>query len=232
MSRQRILTALRAATAAAPIVVPTPPARPASVPVDETAWERLAAVLEPLEVRLRLAKTPAEAIAHVADIARERAAASYVRWPQLSPYIIDALDTTLDMALDMALTGLIRVEHPAPGSNNRPCPDLAKVDLGITHAHAALIDSGSLVVVAGPDTPRAVSLLPAVHLCLVPRAALLPDVSALPAILNRHRDGAGRLPSCLNLISGPSSTADIELVLVRGVHGPIAVEVVGLDWDE
>lgn len=224
MSRQRILTALRAATAAAPIVVPTPPARPASVPVDETAWERLAAVLEPLEVRLRLAKTPAEAIAHVADIARERAAASYVRWPQLPPYIMDALDTALD--------GLVRVEHPAPGSNGRTCPDLAKVDLGITHAHAALIDSGSLVVVAGPDTPRAVSLLPAVHLCLVPRAALLPDVSALPAILNRHRDGAGRLPSCLNLISGPSSTADIELVLVRGVHGPIAVEVVGLDWDE
>ncbi len=223
MSRQRILTALRAATAAAPIVVPAPPARPASVPVDETAWERLAAVLEPLEVRLRLAKTPAEAIAHVADIARERAATSYVRWPQLPPYIMDTLDAVL--------ADLVRVEAPSP-SNGRPCPDLAKVDLGITHAHAALIDSGSLVVVAGPDTPRAVSLLPAVHLCLVPRAALLPDVSALPAILNRHRDGAGRLPSCLNLISGPSSTADIELVLVRGVHGPIAVEVVGLDWDE
>lgn len=229
MSRQRILTALRAATAAAPLAVPAPPLRPASVPVDATAWERLAAVLEPLEVRLRLAKTPAEAVAHVADIARERAAASYTRWPQLPPYIMDALDT--------ALANLVRVEPTSPGENGQPGPTLAKralakVDLGITHAHAALVDSGSLVIVAGPDTPRAVSLLPAVHLCLVPRAALLPDVSALPAILNRHRDGAGRLPSCLNLISGPSSTADIELVLVRGVHGPIAVEVVGLDWDE
>jgi L-lactate dehydrogenase complex protein LldG len=220
MSRETILSALRAAQAQAPLSVPTAPARPTSVPVDDTAWERLAAVLEPLEVRLRIATSPAEAAEHLADIARERHATSYVRWA----------DMPASINIDAALASLQRIT-PTPSPASRPCPDLAEVDLGITYAHAALIDSGSLVVVAGPNTPRAVSLLPAVHLCLIPRSALLPDVSALPNILNTHRTPDGQLPSCLNLISGPSSTADIELVLVRGVHGPIAVEAVALDWD-
>jgi L-lactate dehydrogenase complex protein LldG len=221
MSRETILTALRAAQAQAPLSVPAAPARPLSDPVDDTAWERLAAVLEPLEVRLRIATSPAEAAEHLADIARERHATTYVRWADM-PASVD---------VDLALADLARIDPTPTSPTSRPCPDLAEVDLGITYAHAALIDSGSLVVVAGPNTPRAASLLPAVHLCLIPRSALLPDVSDLPGILNRHRAPDGQLPSCLNLISGPSSTADIELVLVRGVHGPIAVEAVALDWD-
>ena len=63
------------------------------------------------------------------------------------------------------------------------------------------------------------------------RVALAPDVSTLPELLRNHVDTAGLLPSCLNLVTGPSSTADIELVLVRGVHGPGALDIVGLDWN-
>jgi len=216
MSRQRILATLRAGLAAAPLIVPAPPARPASLAVGPDAWALLAEVLAPLDVRLRLAKTPAEAAAHVADIARERGAASYARWQDL-PSGCGGLE------MDAALAGLTRVSPDC-------CQVLAQVDLGLTSAQATLLDSGSLVLIAGPQRPRSVSLLPPTHLCLVPRSALLPDVSALPELLSRHRDPSGQLPSCLNLVTGPSSTADIELVLVRGVHGPGALDVVGLDW--
>lgn len=227
MSRERILSALRAAQAASGLAerVSPPPARPASAPVGQDCWRRLAEVLEPLTVRLRLAKSPAEAQAHLADIARERQARSYVRWA--------APPIDVDAAL-AAGEGLERLEVPPAGAagqpDGRPCPALAGADLGVTAAHAALLDSGSLVLVAGPDCPRSVSLLPAVHVCLLPRAALVPDVSALPGLLEAHRRADGGLPACLNLVTGPSSTADIELVLVRGVHGPVAVEVIGLDW--
>ncbi len=225
MSRERILAALRAAQATAPLSgrLTPPPARPAPIPVgpvDGDCWERFAQVLEPLTVRLRLAKSPSEAQAHVADIARERGARSYVRWAEL-PVDVDA-------ALS-GVAGLERLEVPTD-DDRRPCPALARADLGITGAHAALLDSGSLALVAGPDCPRSVSLLPIAHVCLVPRAVLAPDVSALPELLERHRSAEGSLPACLNLVTGPSSTADIELVLVRGVHGPVAVEVIGLDW--
>ncbi|MBU1042220.1 MAG: lactate utilization protein [Proteobacteria bacterium] len=218
-ARQRILDTLRAGLATAPLTVPAPPARPASLPVGPDAWALLAEVLAPLDVRVRLAKTPAEAANHVADIARERGAQSYARWEHMPP----ALD------MDDALAGLSRVLPDC-------CQTLAHVDIGLTFAQAALIDSGSLVLVAGRERPRAVSLLPPTHVCLVPRSALAPDVSALPELLRAHADAspslpAGKLPSCLNLVTGPSSTADIELVLVRGVHGPGALDIVGLDWD-
>lgn len=214
MSRRHILATLRAGLGQAPLDVPEAPARPVSAPVGPGAWGLLAAALEPLDVRLRLAASPAEAVRHVADIARERAAASYTRWA----------DMPAGLDLDAALAGLSRVLPEC-------CQTLAEVDLGLTFAQAALIDSGSLVLVAGRGRSRAASLLPPTHVCLVPRSALAPDVSSLPELLRRHADAQGRPPSCLNLVTGPSSTADIELVLVRGVHGPGALEVVGLDWD-
>ncbi|MBU1229129.1 MAG: lactate utilization protein [Proteobacteria bacterium] len=216
MSRQGILATLRAGLRQAPLDVPEAPTRPVSAPVGPGAWGLLAAALEPLDVRLRLAASPAEAAGHVADIARERQAATYARWQELP----------LGPEVDAALAGLGRVTNIGPDC----CQALAQVDLGLTFAQAALLDSGSLALVSGPGRARAVSLLPPVHLCLVPRSALAPDVSALPELLRRHADAQGRPPSCLNLVTGPSSTADIELVLVRGVHGPRALEVVGLDW--
>lgn len=217
MSRDEILATLRKGLAASPMVVDAPPARPASAPVGPDAWAILAALLEPLEVRVRLARTPAEAARHVADIARERGAQSYTRWDEL-----DGLG--LPGGFDAALPGLVRL---VPGC----CGSLAQTDMGFVLAHAAFLDTGSIALAAAPGRHRAASLLPPASVALVPRSALLPDVSHLPTLLERHRLPAGELPACLNLVTGPSSTADIELVLVRGVHGPGSLDVVGLDWD-
>jgi L-lactate dehydrogenase complex protein LldG len=218
MSRADILATLRNGLAASPLLVEAAPERPASQPVGPDSWDVLATVLEPLEVRVRLARTPAEAASHVADIACEREAKSYTRWDQA----LDALN--LPGGFDAALPGLARL---APGC----CNDLAEADLGFVLAHAALLESGSMAVVAAPGQHRSASLLPPASVVLVPKSALLPDVSHLPALLERHRLPTGELPACLNLITGPSSTADIELVLVRGVHGPGTLDIIGLDWD-
>ena len=219
VTRAAILDTLRAGLAAAPLAVPEAPARPASAPIGPDAWELLAEVLAPLEVKLRLARTPAEAALQIAEIARERKATTYTRWDEA----LDALN--LPGGFDSALAGLERL---APG----PCTGLARADLGFVLAHAAFLESGSLAIVAAPGRHRAASLLPPTSVVLVPRKTLAPDVSHLPALLEAHRLPSGELPACVNLITGPSSTADIELVLVRGVHGPGALEVIGLDWDE
>lgn len=224
-SRAAILNTLRQGLARTPLFVDEPPARPASLPVfppaessgGPDAWERLAEVLAPLDVRPRLARTAGEAARHLGDIARECGAKTYTRWDEA----LDALD--LPGGFDAALPGLTRL--PAG-----PCPGLGQADLGVVLAHAALLESGSIAVVAAPGRHRAASLLPPCSVVLAPRSCLLPDVSHLPGLLARHADPDGRLPSCLNLITGPSSTADIELVLVRGVHGPARLELVCLDW--
>lgn len=103
---------------------------------------------------------------------------------------------------------------------------LEKVPAGITGAIAGLADTGSIIVDTGPGRPRMASLLPPVHIALLPVAQLYPDLAAWMALR-----GGSLLAEVANLtiISGPSRTADIELNLVLGVHGPRHVHVILLE---
>ena len=87
------------------------------------------------------------------------------------------------------------------------------------HAVAA---TGSVVLAAGPDEPRARSLLEDPHVTLVFESSILPDLESLFAALGRD------LPSALAIVTGPSRSGDIEQRLVVGVHGPANVHVVVL----
>jgi L-lactate dehydrogenase complex protein LldG len=97
----------------------------------------------------------------------------------------------------------------------------AAADLGVTGAVAAVAATGSVVIDAAVAGGRGASLLPTVHLCLVPVARLV----ATPADVLRALGGT-RPPSALVLVTGPSRTGDIEQLLTLGVHGPVAVHVV------
>ncbi len=98
----------------------------------------------------------------------------------------------------------------------------ATADAGITSADYALADTGSLVSLSSPEEARLVSLLPPVHVAVVPRERLLTGLDELFTILP---DPAAQAASMV-IITGPSRTADIEQILVRGVHGPGQVHVV------
>jgi len=101
----------------------------------------------------------------------------------------------------------------------------ATADVGITSADYALADTGSLVMLASPREARLVSLLPPAHIAVVPRDRILTGLDELFTILPNPAE----VTSSMVLITGPSRTADIEQILVRGVHGPgrITVVVVG-----
>ncbi len=92
----------------------------------------------------------------------------------------------------------------------------ASAAFGITSADYALSDTGTLVMLASPDEARMISLLPPVHVAILPRARILTGLDELLSTVPRPGD----LASSLVLITGPSRTADIEQILVRGVHGP------------
>lgn len=90
--------------------------------------------------------------------------------------------------------------------------ELAECDLGVTAVDMALPETGSLVLRTGPERPRAASLLPRVHLALVQPPDLRSDLAGVLAELKGDRHYV--------FITGPSRTADIELVVTIGVHGP------------
>ena len=104
---------------------------------------------------------------------------------------------------------------------------IRQADVGLTGADYALAETGSLVILPRRGLSRLVSLVPPVHIALVrPGEVLetLPDLFLLRR-LEYHRRG-GEMGSYLNFITGPSRTADIEMTIVQGVHGPKAVHLI------
>ena len=92
---------------------------------------------------------------------------------------------------------------------------LARASLGITRAVAGIARTGTIVVESGPSRTRLVSSLPPAHLAILSTDTLYQDpgdfLRALPCKPSS---------SALTLITGPSRSADIELVITIGVHGP------------
>jgi L-lactate dehydrogenase complex protein LldG len=92
----------------------------------------------------------------------------------------------------------------------------AAADIGITSADYALAETGTLVMLSSQQEARLVSLLPPVHVAIIPRSRILANLDELLSLLPKPAEQT----SSMVLITGPSRTADIEQILVRGVHGP------------
>lgn len=92
----------------------------------------------------------------------------------------------------------------------------AEAGVGVTGAELGVASTGSVLVRMGPDAPRVASLLPFHHLVILPEDRLVAGFEELFAAMPEHALAASQTV----LITGPSRTADIELSLVRGVHGP------------
>ena len=98
----------------------------------------------------------------------------------------------------------------------------AMAGVGITGADYALADTGSLVLMSSADEARMISLLPPAHIALVPLERMLTGLDELLSVV----PDPAEVTSSMLLITGPSRTADIEQILVRGVHGPGEIHVV------
>ncbi|MGR5061548.1 LutC/YkgG family protein [Photobacterium sp. DNB22_13_2] len=104
-----------------------------------------------------------------------------------------------------------------------------RAKVGIVYAEQALAESGTMVLYSQPAQGRAISLLPESSVFVVPKSALVARLTQATAELHKKAQQGERLPSCVNFISGPSSTADIELIKVVGVHGPIHATYIIID---
>lgn len=101
----------------------------------------------------------------------------------------------------------------------------AAADVGVSGATVALAETGSVLVTSGPKQSRLATLVPPVHVALVPVSALTADIFTWVAA--RERDE--RPPASMTFVSGPSKSADIEQTLAVGVHGPKRFVVVLYD---
>ncbi len=104
---------------------------------------------------------------------------------------------------DLQAAGIQVVHQPDPA-----------VQAGLTGALAGIAETGTLVMPGGPGKPLTASLLPETHLAILPARDILDRLAQALALPQVRRSSASVL------ISGPSRTADIEMTLTIGVHGP------------
>lgn len=115
----------------------------------------------------------------------------------------------------------VTVWDPAAGEANVDAALVATY--GITYTTGGIAETATVVQPTSADCGRAVSLLPLVHIAVVDAASIVPTMAE---VMNDYEAKGGKLPSQVCFISGPSATADIELVRVEGVHGPMYVHYV------
>lgn len=92
---------------------------------------------------------------------------------------------------------------------------------GLTEADFGIAETGTLVLSSGNGRNRLVSLLPPFHIAVLPESCILPSLVSFterfadPQVAEGFKD-----MTCLTMVTGPSRTADIEMTLTLGVHGP------------
>ncbi|MCI0486433.1 MAG: lactate utilization protein [Blastocatellia bacterium] len=102
---------------------------------------------------------------------------------------------------------------------------LIEAAIGVTSADYAIADTGTLVLVSGGEQHRNISLVPPVHVCLLDMDRITANLAELIARVHEESYSKGLPPQVMTFITGPSRTADIELSLTLGVHGPRELHV-------
>ena len=109
----------------------------------------------------------------------------------------------------------------------RTCRENDKI--GLTGAYCAIAETGTLMLLSGPDTPAKTSLVPETHIAVVAASRIVRAMEDGWDLLRREH---ATLPRQVAFVSGPSRTADIEMTLVLGIHGPYRVHVLLLRDDQ
>jgi L-lactate dehydrogenase complex protein LldG len=163
-----------------------------------------------------------EAAAQIADLAQRCNSPRVLGWDAAAfdalgvPGLIDRLATHG--------VSLVPQHLPFRGEARREVlAGLDPIPMGLTGADAGLAESGSIVLSSGPGRGRLASLMVPIHVAILRCDRM---VFSLPDLFRVRPDLAAMPGSNLVCITGPSRTADIEMTLSRGVHGPREVHVV------
>lgn len=176
-------------------------------PLPSMKWERLARFKQcSIEAASTVdeVNSRADVPAAVADyLAKHELPTSGVCWPELGE-------------LDWRGAGLEIEARPANGDDKS----------GITGSYCGLAETGTLMLLSGAQTHATTSLLPDTHIALVSASRIVP---CMEDAWDLFRQEIGDFPRQVNFVSGASRTADIEMTLVYGAHGPFRVHVIIVD---
>lgn len=112
-------------------------------------------------------------------------------------------------------------------SRERNIDEAQNANMGITFPVMGIAETGTVLQPQSKESGRSVGLLPLTHIAVLKKSTIVPSMTqSMETLSDKYKNDRENFPSQLVHISGPSSTVDIELVRVVGVHGPIMVTYV------
>ena len=96
--------------------------------------------------------------------------------------------------------------------------------IGVAGAFAGIAETGSVMLLSGPESPTTLNFLPEDHIVVLRESRIVAHLEDAWAMLREERGGS--MPRTVNLVCGPSKTGDVELVILEGAHGPRRLHVV------
>lgn len=129
------------------------------------------------------------------------------------------LGAELVVAPDPALEGIpwsnrFAIERRAATGGDR---------VSVTGAYAGVAETGSLVLLSGPESPTTLNFLPDDHIIVLRESHIVPHIEDVWARMRREKRA---MPRTVNFITGPSKTADVEQTIQEGAHGPRRLHVI------
>ncbi|HSE98607.1 MAG TPA: lactate utilization protein [Blastocatellia bacterium] len=170
--------------------------------------------------KVHLAQDPESACLYLSELIASTGNKSVVAWEETSRQSSSILSL-------LEAHGVRVIEDGEGTDRDLFLREAARAGLGITGVDYALADTATLVLLSGKGRARSVSLLPPVHVALLDSNKIVSGLDEFFSVCGYESGSDGRnLPSAITFITGPSRTADIELTLVVGVHGPQELHVV------
>lgn len=104
-----------------------------------------------------------------------------------------------------------------------------KAGAGIVFSDVTLAESGTVTLFNDRWNGRSISLLPETFVAVIPKSTLVPRMTQAAKIIHEQEKKGVPVSSCVSFITGPSNSADIEMNLIVGVHGPVKATYIVVD---
>lgn len=228
-SRDRMLDRIRAGLRATRPFLETESARASHTPppfvhpiTHDDLAQQFAAELAKLQAHPHLCDDDEAALEIIASIIDQHQAKEVITW-ELEKIDLPGLADLIKQRGIMRLDGRIAT---APEERTALLQAHERAPVCIAGVDAAIAESATLVVHSGEGRARMASLLAPVFIAVVRRAQFVRGLGEAIERIKQNYGDVFRNASALTLITGPSRTADIELTLTLGVHGPREVHVV------
>lgn len=196
-------------------------------------------------VEKRLAKTPRGLIPARGQVEGEERIALFCRMAEAVTATVERVKKSDDVP--KAVTHYLRSKNLAPSVRMGDDRRLKRMDwagqkslevklgradpadeVGVSHAFAAVAETGTVALPSGKDNPTTVNFVPDHHIIVIDAKDIAGDLETVISRL-RRKYGRGEMPRLLNLITGPSRSGDIEQTMLLGAHGPRALHLIVVD---